>query len=1219
MVVAAEPSGAPVAPVGWRTGPCLAIGGGGQVFAATGGDGAAAVLKVAHAADETRRTRYRREAELLRAAGPPWVPALWAAGEDRGRPFLIMERVVGETLAERLARGRPGGASAWRWLAAIADAVAGLHRQGVVHLDLKPENLVLTDDAAGRPLVRLLDLGLAGRVDDDGIVSDDAGAGGGGTIHYAAPEQLAGAAVGVATDVHALGAIGYELLTGRPPFVGDLRAIEWGVRLCRPLPIARLAAVPAAVAALVTRCLAKDPMARPTPIELAAGLRAAIAAAVPSAAPAPVVTLAQGARATSAPRRVRGPVALVWTVAVDRLAAARAASAAGGRVLRDRPDGLLIGFLGRDHARPLDAALAVARPLAALGPTVVHVAELAIGGGARPTVHGDAVDHPERWCPPAPAPGLTLTAAAAVEPGAPRATIPAPAASPAAPAPLPVPAHDAVLADVDRALAGDGPRLITVLGEPGAGASTTCAIVAAALAGRGLVVVEVAGQPVVAGLAAVGAALTARLAAHPGLTWLDRLRAAAERGAVVIVDDGHRVEDEVLDRLEVAAGWAGVTLAIVVAGHDQLGVGRPRWAGPGRWIAAHRLAPLADATARALLRRRLAPARRVADALLARLAAPAGGNPAALVAIADELHRRGAVRRFPGSDEHHVADDTAELALAIDVRWQAARELDRLPAPLARFVELWAVLEPGGGIAELAAVTDAVDGPVATDDEVVDPAAGLAWLIDAGLVRVRDGVLRLGGRASAAAIAEQVDPLRRRAIHRAALAFWRARVDGEAAAERPGPIGGAPRDAVAVDADATDHVDLVDDRGALARVAHHARHADQPAIAAAAYLVLAGRARGRSEPVEAVRLATLAIDASVGRDPRVEAAARIERGLARRPLTHFEDARADFARALALAGDDRALRVRALLGDGEVCDFTDRLAESAAAIEAAAAIAPVELAPAVAARLDNWLGVVRVRQGRLAEADALLGRAVAAAGAIGDHEVAVGATLMLASLRRRAGAPAQAAALLDDVLTRCRAARDVFHLTVALFNRINVDVALGDRAAAERDAAEAIAICERHGYGQMEIAGWNNLRAMRFEVGRLADAHQAAQAAYQTSRRRFARPTLIPTLHLAALEAGLGRGGRATALLAELDAADVDAGVSTRALARATRAAVTGTLGRAAAVALAAAAPDVADVIRWLARRAQRPFHTGRRLPRKAAMPSAASSSASTLASSPSR
>ena len=184
-----------------------------------------------------------------------------------------MDLVAGPTLADRLTRGRVAIADARRWLALIADALAVAHAAGVIHRDLKPDNLLLVDD----PLcpVRVIDWGIAldetgfdSRLTLDGAVT--------GTPHYMAPEQARGLAVDGRCDVYALGILAYELLTGAPPFDGPsalgilaqhLTAVPPPVTLGAP-------ATPTWFADLIAAMLAKAPDARPPMAAVAAALAA---------------------------------------------------------------------------------------------------------------------------------------------------------------------------------------------------------------------------------------------------------------------------------------------------------------------------------------------------------------------------------------------------------------------------------------------------------------------------------------------------------------------------------------------------------------------------------------------------------------------------------------------------------------------------------------------------------------------------------------------------------------------------------------------------------------------------------------------------------------------------------------------------------------------------------------------------------------------------------
>jgi serine/threonine-protein kinase len=244
----------------------------------------AVALKVLHlelARSAAARERFRREARILAQlpAHPGVVPCL---GYDEvplpGGSVaccLAMPYLAGDTLADRVAeRGRLPWAETAAVLAALAEALAHAHAHGVVHRDLKPENVLLARPgapAAGGVL--LTDFGVAARPSHDDPRAADHSA---GTPRYMAPEQFAGDhAVDPRSDMYALGALGYHLLAGRPPFDGR-HAGALAVQHCTaPLPpLGPLAPyAPAPLVAAIERCLAKDPGARwPNAGALAAAL-----------------------------------------------------------------------------------------------------------------------------------------------------------------------------------------------------------------------------------------------------------------------------------------------------------------------------------------------------------------------------------------------------------------------------------------------------------------------------------------------------------------------------------------------------------------------------------------------------------------------------------------------------------------------------------------------------------------------------------------------------------------------------------------------------------------------------------------------------------------------------------------------------------------------------------------------------------------------------------
>ena len=201
--------------------------------------------------------RFLREGRILgRLVHPNIVPVL-AAGDDGGRPYLVMALVEGRTLRERVADGPLAVDEAVDVVAAVAAGLAEAHRGGVIHRDVKPGNIICGDD--GQP--RLVDFGIARASDLTTMTRADVVL---GTAAYLAPEQATGDELGPATDVYALGCVLFELLTGTQPFTAP-SAVAVAYRHVHdpvPMPGALRPEVPGALSAIVARCLAKQPADR---------------------------------------------------------------------------------------------------------------------------------------------------------------------------------------------------------------------------------------------------------------------------------------------------------------------------------------------------------------------------------------------------------------------------------------------------------------------------------------------------------------------------------------------------------------------------------------------------------------------------------------------------------------------------------------------------------------------------------------------------------------------------------------------------------------------------------------------------------------------------------------------------------------------------------------------------------------------------------------------
>ncbi|ACY15177.1 serine/threonine-protein kinase PknK [Haliangium ochraceum] len=273
---------APLVP-GYELGALLGRGGFGEVWEArptAGGD--AVAIKIARGDIAGAGARLAREGDILAALGGDHAPTLLGRARARaqddepgdGAAALILERVPAPSLAALLVDAGPLPAQVFaRAATAVVAAVAAVHARGVVHGDLKPENLCLAgvaEDAAVRAW--LLDFGSARQLatpTDAGAPADAGdhrepgdGGRGEGAAEYMAPEQTAGAEIDPSSDIYSAGVLLFEMLTGRPPFVGTAASLAHDHARRRPPSAARLVPCAPALEQVLRRCLAKRPTSR---------------------------------------------------------------------------------------------------------------------------------------------------------------------------------------------------------------------------------------------------------------------------------------------------------------------------------------------------------------------------------------------------------------------------------------------------------------------------------------------------------------------------------------------------------------------------------------------------------------------------------------------------------------------------------------------------------------------------------------------------------------------------------------------------------------------------------------------------------------------------------------------------------------------------------------------------------------------------------------------
>jgi serine/threonine protein kinase len=205
------------------------------------------------------RTRLLREGRLLRRLTHPHIVRAYEVLVAPA-PVVILETLPGETLAHLIERQRARlrVADVAQLGVHLCSAIGYLHRQGVLHLDLKPSNIIVTHG-----LAKVLDLSIARPPGPH--------RGGIGTPGYQSPEQTMGGDLGPAVDVWGLGATLYEVATGKPACdAADATTGEHEVAPCRPAPVRHSRRLPRTLAAVIDRCLSADPATRPAVDELAA-------------------------------------------------------------------------------------------------------------------------------------------------------------------------------------------------------------------------------------------------------------------------------------------------------------------------------------------------------------------------------------------------------------------------------------------------------------------------------------------------------------------------------------------------------------------------------------------------------------------------------------------------------------------------------------------------------------------------------------------------------------------------------------------------------------------------------------------------------------------------------------------------------------------------------------------------------------------------------------
>ncbi|HTB57318.1 MAG TPA: serine/threonine-protein kinase, partial [Polyangia bacterium] len=291
--------------------------------------------------DAVTLARFRREAEIASRLGHPnIVQVLDFNTLPDGAPFIVLELLQGESLAARLARVRPTFTETLAIVTQIGSALAAAHREGVVHRDLKPDNIFLCPtplEGEMRDVAKVLDFGISKLRGAKTVLTQDAALI--GTPQYMAPEQATGRNddIDARTDIFAFGAIVFEMLAGRPPFLGEtLAAVIHAVVYAPTPPLRELAPeTPPAVAAAVERALAKERDARfPDVGSFVKAVTARSLETAPTLAASPAARPAPPPQATERVPRER---ALPWKGALVGLVLLAGGGLLATRILSPKP------------------------------------------------------------------------------------------------------------------------------------------------------------------------------------------------------------------------------------------------------------------------------------------------------------------------------------------------------------------------------------------------------------------------------------------------------------------------------------------------------------------------------------------------------------------------------------------------------------------------------------------------------------------------------------------------------------------------------------------------------------------------------------------------------------------------------------------------------------------------------------------------------------------
>lgn len=1071
--------------------------------------------------------RFENECRVLRALTGPFVPELLDTGvASTGEPYLVQRLLRGATLAVHLASEPLLGKSraCLQLMVSLARAIDAVHEAGFVHRDLKPENVVVLDDHAS-----IIDFGIARPIEGHAMgecVRGHTRTGAAvGSVVYMSPEQSRGGLVGREADLYAFGVLLFEMLGGRPPFWGNVAAIERGHFLLRPPALADELAVSPELDAVMHRCLAKRPEDRyPSGQAMVA---AVIEALRSSAEPATSKMSVLAPVDVGASQAAMAVLFLDSPLEISELE--RECARSGAVLVRVHRGGYIVAFprSATIGAGVLDA-LAFLGAISEIACAAVHVAEVKVRWRAgRIRLRGSAVDQPDTWMSQRRDHGQTLATAAAVpfipetnileQPGSAEARL---VLRPEVCAPDPASVAlrgreeelQQTLAEMRKCLELDVTAVTMVVGERGGGKTRFIECVASVARTFSAVnVVEIDGGSnsdiYSAFLNALGQEPATHLAGARSPTEERARRARAVSDALalavrqapcaLLIDDADMIALEVVDGIRAFIQSANSGLWLCIAGGEATGT-QWRLASLGREVASVRLRPLDEAECRSLLEELLAPVEHLPHQVFQRIHEFSAGVPQTIVSVAQRLWAAGAVRRRAGTKSWYVTEDSLQAVLR---RGAAARqhdsEVDGWPEEIVRATEVAALLDTLPNARDFDAVVSALPGTFGLSH--LDSGQLLWRLVEAGiLVQDDTGSFRFRRSAHRIEMERRVLDERARLVYAVAWAQFEDRADVSSALRARYAAGCGQREIAA-----TLYI------RAAEQSLHEARYADAEAHFTAAI----GQAEDSSH--------SLMLRALRGR------------GRARYAIERPQDALADFDDAAQLArdADDEYACADIHLDQAEVLDWLMRVEESARAAQEAAGISARIDDSRLRGRVQAAEGRSLLRRGDTAEGISRLRAACSTAALCGDRETQIVCYVMLGPALVFADEVAEAEEAFEKAIQLCLKTNDRFHLGTAYGNRVLLWTRLRAHARAIDDVERALALAREFGASFLELLALHNSAELLFWTGRSGPALQRAIAAFEMDARVRPDPTPDSALLVARIHIAEGRREHARTVL----------------------------------------------------------------------------------------